>query len=100
MDRAISCINVTELRGLQSGRGFIFHAEDAFADIRPELDAIRPLPASLPINISAFLLGYQAYRGFLFWAVFALFNGILSCCGGGLARSILALTGLRVRTYS
>src|SRR5260370_23900468 len=37
MDRAISSINVTELRGLPSGRGFIFHAEDVFADIRPEL---------------------------------------------------------------
>ena len=77
MDRAISCINVTELRGLQSGRGFIFHAEDAFADIRPELDAIRPLPASLPISILVLVLGWQAHRGFLSWAVFALFNGIL-----------------------
>src|SRR5260370_17997095 len=37
MDRAISSISVTELRGLRPGRGFIFHAEDVFADIRPEL---------------------------------------------------------------
>jgi hypothetical protein len=40
-------------------------------------------------------------EAFLFWEVFALFNCILSGDGGGgLARSILALTGLRVRTYS
>jgi hypothetical protein len=60
------------------------------SDSNAEVDAVRVLSASLPINIIlAFLLGYQAYRGFLFWAVFALFNGILSCCGEGLARSIL-----------
>jgi hypothetical protein len=52
------------------------------SDSNAEVDAIRALPASLPINILAFLHGYQAWRGFLFSAVFALFNGILSCGGG------------------
>jgi hypothetical protein len=35
--------------------------------------------ASLPM----FLAGCQAYRGFRFCNVFALFNGILGCCGRG-----------------
>src|ERR1700730_13457415 len=30
-----------------------------------EVDAIRVLPASLPISILAFVLGWQAHRGFL-----------------------------------
>jgi len=37
MDHAISPMSVTEIRVLGPGRGFIFHAEEVFADIRPEL---------------------------------------------------------------
>ena len=54
----------------------------ASSDSNAEVDAIRVLPASLPISILAFVLGWQAHRGFLSWAVFALFNGILICRGG------------------
>jgi len=53
----------------------------ASSDSNAEVDAIRVLPASLPISILAFVLGWQAHRGFLSWAVFALFNGILICRG-------------------
>jgi hypothetical protein len=54
---------------------------------------------SLPINL-AFLLGDQAHQGFLFWAVFALFKSILRCCGGRYRDQVLALTEIRVRSYS
>jgi hypothetical protein len=53
----------------------------ASSDSNAEVDAIRVLPASLPISILAFVLGWQAHRGFVSWAVFALFNGILICRG-------------------
>ena len=49
--------------------------------------------------MGAFVLGWQAHRGFLSWAAFAMFNGILDCCWG-LAGSILVLTGNRVLAYS
>ena len=53
----------------------------ASSDSNAEVDAIRVLPASLPISMLAFVLGWQAHRGFLSWAVFALFNGFLICRG-------------------
>ena len=56
-------------------------SRSASSDSNAEVDAIRVLPASLPISILALVLGCQAHRGFLSWAVFALFNGILICRG-------------------
>jgi hypothetical protein len=40
-------------------------------------------------------MGWQAHRGFLRWAVFALSNGILICCGRALKGLIVALAAAR-----